>query len=60
MTASLFIAATSHCFAAETGARHILFVDDHEILYRSGTEWPGFHAAFSPDGIRWTKSPKIH
>jgi hypothetical protein len=38
LTASLFIAATSHCFAAETGARHILFVDDHEILYRSGTE----------------------
>ncbi len=23
-----------------------------------GREWPGFFAAFSPDGIRWTKSPK--
>jgi hypothetical protein len=22
-----------------------------------GTEWPGFFAAFSPDGIHWTKSP---
>ena len=22
-----------------------------------GREWPGFHAAFSPDGIHWTKSP---
>jgi dienelactone hydrolase len=22
-----------------------------------GREWPGFFAAFSPDGIRWTKSP---
>lgn len=23
-----------------------------------GREWPGFHAAFSPDGIHWTKSPQ--
>ena len=23
-----------------------------------GREWPGFFAAFSPDGIHWTKSPK--
>ena len=23
-----------------------------------GQEWPGFFAAFSPDGIRWTKSPR--
>lgn len=23
-----------------------------------GREWPGFFAAFSPDGIRWTKSPR--
>jgi hypothetical protein len=22
-----------------------------------GREWPGFFAAFSPDGVRWTKSP---
>ena len=24
----------------------------------SGQEWPGFHAAFSPDGIHWTKAPQ--
>jgi len=24
----------------------------------SGQEWPGFYAAFSPDGIHWTKSKK--
>jgi len=23
-----------------------------------GREWPGFFATFSPDGIRWTKSPR--
>lgn len=23
-----------------------------------GQEWPAFHAAFSPDGIHWTKSPR--
>ena len=23
-----------------------------------GREWPGFHAAFSPDGIHWTKSSR--
>jgi hypothetical protein len=23
-----------------------------------GQEWPGFFAAFSPDGIHWTKSPR--
>lgn len=23
-----------------------------------GKEWPGFHAAFSPDGIHWTKSDR--
>ncbi len=24
----------------------------------AGHEWPGFHAAFSADGIHWTKSPR--
>ena len=24
----------------------------------AGQEWPAFHAAFSPDGIHWTKSPR--
>jgi dienelactone hydrolase len=25
---------------------------------QDGREWPGFFAAFSPDGIHWTKSPR--